>query len=167
MKHRMLGSLTVVVGLPGSGKSRLIAKLGSRATGLVADDFMNGVPFGSLVPRHPTVTDSKYYSTLIKDLRRGKSCVVSDIIFCDVLVRTELEAAVKADARGVQVSWQFFENNQRKCAANAHRRARKESLATELKLIKFLGRKYFVPEGIKAHAIWDAKKQIVKKSRRR
>ncbi len=103
------------------------------------------------------MTDSLHYSRLIRDLRAGKSCVISDIIFCDVLMRKQLELAVRSEVRNLQLTWQFFENNKSACEKNARRRGRAESLARELTLIRFLSRKYFVPEGIKAHKVWGAK----------
>lgn len=148
------GILTVVVGLPGSGKSHVMEVLRTKATGIVSDDFFKNAAIGSPIIREPSVTDSRIYSQLIKDLRNGKRCVISDIIFCDSLMRHQLECAIQGDAGPVVVKWEYFENDPRRCSENAMRRNRKKTLARELKLIEFLSRKYFVPKGVKARKVY-------------
>ncbi|MBN8549997.1 MAG: hypothetical protein J0M12_11835 [Deltaproteobacteria bacterium] len=156
-RNKARGTLTIVVGLPGSGKSHLIEELTRKATGLVRDDFMAGIEYSPLIWRLPTVTDSAVYPRLISDLRSGKQCVISDIIFCDTLIRLEIENAVRRDVPKVDLRWEFFENNPTACKANARRRARKKSLSKELKLITFLSRKYILPEEATAHKVWVEK----------
>ena len=159
---KKLGTLTVVVGLPGSGKSTLLGALKMSTTGIFADDFMKDIAPGSPITRDPSVTDSRHYSKLIQNLRNGKSCLISDIIFCDSLVRAELELAVRNDVRNLDLKWEFFDNDPKQCISNARHRGRQKTLSREIKLIQFLSRKYFVPEGIKSRKVWKAKKRITK-----
>ena len=152
------GHLTVVVGLPGSGKTTLLSKLRKKATGLFADDFMKNISPDSPVKRDPTFTDSRHYRTLITDLRKGRSCVISDIIFCDTLLRAVLALAVNIDVKNLKLDWKFFENDPEQCIINARYRNRPKTLARELKLIRFLSQKYFLPEGVTPLKIWKAQK---------
>ena len=158
--------LTVVVGLPGSGKSTLLKSLKKTVTGIFADDFMKDVAPGSPVLRDPSVTDSRHYPALVRNLRDGKNCLISDIIFCDTLVRAELELAVRNDIRNLDLKWEFFDNNPRQCISNAKCRGRPKTLKREVKLIQFLSRKYFVPEGVKTRAVGNAKTRIIKRGTR-
>ncbi len=158
--------LTVVVGLPGSGKSTLLKSLKKTITGIFADDFMKDVAPGSPVLRDPSVTDSRHYPALVRNLRSGKNCLISDIIFCDTLVRAELELAVRNDIRNLDLKWEFFDNNPQQCIANAQHRGRQKTLKREIELIQFLTRKYFIPEGIKARAVGKAKTRITKRGTR-
>lgn len=160
------GILTVVVGLPGSGKSRLLTVLRKAANGTVTDDFMRNIDLATPIQRDPSVTDSRAYPTLIVDLRNGKRCVISDIIFCDTLVRAQLEIAVRADVPNIRIIWEFFENNRAACEANARRRGRKQTLDRELKMIRFLSAKYFVPLNVKAHKVWKPPGRVATASKR-
>ena len=159
--------LTVVVGLPGSGKSTLLKSLKKTITGILADDFMKDVAPGSPIVRDPSVTDSRHYPALVRNLRSGKSCLISDIIFCDTLVRAELELAVRNDVRNLDLKWEFFDNNPQQCISNARHRGRQQKILNrEVQLIQFLSRKYFVPERIKTRAVGKAKKRITKRGTR-
>lgn len=150
------GEVIVVVGLPGSGKSTLMRSLRKQATGMVSDDFMRLIP-PSPTRREPTMTDSLDYPRLVRDLRRGKRCVVSDVIFCDALMRAQLESALRHDVENFEIVWEYFEKNLKACERNARRRARKDSLKLEIALIRHLGRKYFVPQGVRPHRVWKGK----------
>lgn len=147
------GKVIILVGLPGSGKSYLIKALKKKASGLVSDDFMKDAALNSPINREPSITDSRHYHRLISDLRDGKECVISDIILCDALFRIQLDMALKIDAPTCTVKWEFFENNPEACVKNVRRR-RKPSWAREIKLIRFLSRKYFPPHGVKPRAVW-------------
>ena len=151
----MSGKITIIVGLPGAGKSRLIKRLSKRCNGIVADDYLKHVA-NSPIERTAHFNDSIYYKQLIKDLRKGLSCIISDIVFCDTLVRREVEMILTSDVPDIDISWEFFENSPRKCFANAKRRGRKV-LEREKDLIRVLSAKYFVPKGVKAHKVWAPK----------
>lgn len=158
--------LKILVGLPGSGKSHRIAQLKTSTTGLSVDDFMKDIPLNAPVRRDPRFTDSKHYSTLIKDLRNGLSCVISDIIFCDTLLRLEAEAVLRADVPKLRIEWEFFENNPRQCKINATQRG-KNTLRRELKLIDYLSRKYIVPQNSKVLPVWSGKKSRITNASKR
>lgn len=147
--------LVVVVGLPGSGKSHLIkSKIYSKWPKY--DDYFAKVATGSPIKREPSVTDSFYYQELIEQLLAGQSCLISDVIFCDSLLRHALEIAIKLDAPSAKIEWIYFENNPEVCIRNARKRARPATLAREIKLIKYLSRKYFVPTKAKPKACYSA-----------
>jgi hypothetical protein len=110
------------------------------------------------IPREVRFNDSIHYAQLIKDLRRNRSCVISDIVFCDTWIRHEAETILKADVPGLEIRWLFFENSPRKCVANARRRGRQHTLERELKLIRQLSKKYILPAGVKPLKVWAPKR---------
>lgn len=94
-----------LVGLPGSGKSTLIAKYKEKGfacfDGIRANDGW-----------HPNIVEaSRLYLC-------GKDMLIADIDFCRQHRRTELQAAMPAPVR-----WIYFENNPLQCAANCIYRA--------------------------------------------
>ena len=156
--REMTGKITMVAGLPGSGKSRLLNNLRRKITGLSSDDFFRAVIENEAgIQREVRFNDSLHYLRLVKDLRRGKTCLISDIVFCDTWIRHEAEEILRADVPGVEIEWKFFENSPRKCAANVRRRNRTKTLQRELLLIRQLSRKYILPAGVKPYRVWTPK----------
>lgn len=147
----------ILVGLPGSGKTRKFKNLARKATGLAQDDFLNHIVDKAEVQREVRFNDSIHYKKLITDLRRGKECVISDIVFCDTWVRHEAQIILESDVPDVEIDWIYFENSPRKCMANSKRRGRKETLDRELRLISSLSAKYIIPQGVKALKVWAPK----------
>ena len=150
----MSAELTIVVGLPGSGKTHRMRSIKRRTTGLCVDDYMMEAHDPWEIGRSYHFNDSCHYKKLVSDLRRGLRCAISDIIFCDTMVRLETAAILNADVPKIQISWEFFANTQRKCLANARRR-RRDTLSREEQLIKLLAAKYIIPKGYKPHKVWS------------
>jgi hypothetical protein len=142
--------LTVVVGLPGSGKSRLLDGLRESCHGVVADDY-HAAPHGG----SPEVTASRHYPALVAALRVGLDCAIADIAFTDTGRRLELDRVIRADVAGVSIEWVYFENDLEACLANVGRRGR-ESRAEEEEMARWLAPWYFVPEGVAALPVWQA-----------
>jgi hypothetical protein len=143
-----VATLTVVVGLPGSGKSRLLDRLRAACPGVVADDYHAAAHGGS-----PEVTDSRHYPALIAALRAGLDFYVADIAFTDSGRRLELDRVVRADVAGVVIEWVFFANDLGACLANVRRRGR-ESRAEEEEMAQWLAPRYFVPQHATVLPVW-------------
>lgn len=143
-----MATLTVVVGLPGSGKSRLLDRLRAACPGVVADDYHAAAHGGS-----PEVTASRHYPALINNLRAGLDCAISDIAFTDTGRRLELDRVVRADVAGVVIKWVFFANDLGACLANVRRRGR-ESRVEEGEMARWFAPRYFVPHGATLLPVW-------------
>lgn len=157
----MPGQVSIIVGLPGSGKTCEFNALKRTASGLCEDDFLLEVLDNAGVLREVRFNDSIHYKKLVTDLKKGKHCVISDIIFCDTWIRHEVEVILTADVPDLSIEWIFFENAPRKCSANAKRRGREETLKRELKLIRYLSKKYVIPRGVKPLKVWTPPKTSI------
>lgn len=164
-RNRPMALLIGIVGLPGSGKTHYMKKLRTRKFGLVADDLMAGVPMDLPINRFPLFTDSVHYNRLIRALRAGKDCVVSDIIFCDTLARIDVERVLCADVPGLEIRWTYFRNDPRQCAKNVRMRKR-ASQGLELRLIRQLSQKYFPPQNAALLPVWKGSSRPAKPKRR-
>lgn len=146
----MRGKVTIIVGMPGSGKSCLINSRVTEATGVCVEDFM-AFPYDDSV----RFTDSRYYSELIRDLRKGRHCIIADIFFCDTALRDEAERVIHRDCPESSIEWIFFENDPAACRENAIRRNR-EIVDHDVVMIDKLTKKYFVPEETAVLPVWKA-----------
>jgi hypothetical protein len=144
-----MARLTVIVGLPGSGKSYRIGELRISKSGVCVADFMK-----DSIGHSPRFTDSKHYPRLIMDLRDGKDGVIADVAFCDTGRRIEAEQVVTRDVPEVTIDWEFFENGQAKCRDNARRRNR-SNLTEELQKIEDLTAKYYIPRAAEQRTVWS------------
>jgi hypothetical protein len=107
-------TLTVIVGLPGSGKSALIrSEFPAGSVAKCVEDFHER----SLDNSH-TVTSSQYYREVLGHLRGGRDCVIADIAFTDASQREAIRCAFQADVPGVVISWIYFKNDPRQCMTN-------------------------------------------------
>jgi predicted kinase len=141
------GKLTVIVGLPGSGKSTLVEEKKRFVTGLCVHDYHAAAHNDS-----PRVEDSRYYHGLIESLRAGHDCVIADIAFCDARRTVRLCEAFTGEVAGLRLEWIYFENAPDKCRSNIQRRAR-ESVSSDLKALDEFAQLYRIPEGVAPRAI--------------
>lgn len=145
-----IGRLLVVVGLPGSGKSRLIdERLGQTVTGLRVHDFHADAIDGS-----PEVKKSRHYIPLVQKLKAGHDCVIADIEFCrpgrrDAFVRTLQEALP-----GLEVEFHCLRNQPDRCIRNVLSRCRK-SVDEERRKILELSNDYTLPAGAIEYDVFE------------
>lgn len=144
-----MAKLTIVVGLPGSGKSTLIERVMNSIPGVCIEDYMkNSINYSRLF------TYSRHYETLIGDLLAGKDCIIADIIFCDTACREDAVRIVRQNVPDVEIEWLFFENAPEKCKINAIRR-NSQLLQQELEYIRLLSVKYQIPDGAKVVDVYS------------
>lgn len=101
--------VTFVLGLAGSGKSHYIAGLG--ADWVCEEGFMSASGHEA------------NHRELVRRLRRGETCAVSELQMLSRYVRAGYEARLKRNAPGARIRRVFFENNLN--AANRNCRLRK------------------------------------------
>lgn len=141
-------TLTIVVGLPGSGKSHLIREYAAaHPAALVVDDY-------HAAPHHdsPAVEDARAYPELVAALRAGRDALVADIAFTDAAARDEFARVLGAEP-GVVLAWVFFENDLAACLANIARRDR-ASRADEEWAAREFAPGYVVPPGVVPRPVW-------------
>ena len=154
---RPIPTLTVLVGLPGSGKT---FHLNTYHAGRFVDDFKGRA-------RHncPSFSCSRFFPRLTRMLRAGVDCAISDIAFCRDEDRASIEAVLlrrvggcavhpggfEAATRGlppINIEYVFFENAPDKCRANVTERNRLEDID------KLTGA-YHIPAGVAPLPVWS------------
>lgn len=137
--------LIIITGLPGSGKTNLMQGLigeGKVLQDCAYDDFHANADGDST-----EAVNSKYFCSLIDNLRFGKDCAVSDVAFCEEPRRSSLIAAVKLRIPAVEADLRFFENEPEICIQNVRRRPR-VSVEQEINLIDQYRGLYTIPDGV-------------------
>ncbi len=145
-----LGTLIIVVGLPGAGKSTKLQEIRSSLTGLSIEDF-HGNAFGD----SPAVKDSRHYRALLEALHAGHSCAIADIEFCDPVRRDRLHQAIVAELPELQIEWIYFENAPKKCESNIRLRNR-QRVDKDLQALADLADRYVIPDGVSPIPIWQS-----------
>jgi len=122
--------VVVIVGLPGSGKTRLIQEF--KARGYQCFDDMN---------QNWECTTAR----MVQLIKEQRDIACSDIMFCTRFFRRRLERIL-----GVPLRWIFFENNPWQCAKNSlYRHIFEEDDRPLLEEINMIGRlsRLYAPHG--------------------
>jgi|SRR5580658_6945634 hypothetical protein len=143
------GKLTIIVGLPGAGKSTEVKRMRPSITGLCIEDF-----HANAMQDSPAVKDSRHYRALIEALQGGHDCVAADIAFCDPKRRMNFEQAIIQDVPTVHMSCKYFQKDYAKCENNIRRRDQKNSEPALEKLREFFP-KYVIPDGVTPIPVWQ------------
>ena len=132
--------LTVVIGMPGSGKTTYTKQL--LKNGEIEsfyDDFQAKAPEKD---KNPYL--SRHYSSAVSDLRLGKNVAISDIRYCVQRELNLLLAAILNAVPDIELDLRYFKNEPDKCKANVVKRA-SASTELQLKLIDEYSPQYKVP----------------------
>jgi hypothetical protein len=136
-------NLTVLIGLPGSGKTTYIDNHFKDVR--IFDDFQKDAKDNSSV-----FEKSRNYLPLVKAFIDGKDCVIADIAFCDpknlTIVAESLKEIADVFELNIKVDYLFFKNDPQKCKINATDRGRFKH-PDELKKIDELSKIYRIPSG--------------------
>lgn len=138
--------LTILVGLPGSGKSTYAVNLQKKTPGMKRyEDFLG-------VPR--CLDEDRGLFFLLDDVRSGRPVVADDVFLCRMHDRTIFETVLRPFVPdGYSVRWIYFSNSPAICRKNVeHRNRRKPSDARfrdAIHWVENLTSLYLIPPGIK------------------
>jgi len=148
--------VTIMVGLPGSGKTKYLQAMNALTyehgvnepdTTIYFDDF-----HGSALDNSSAFFKRKHYQNLSLALAGGRDCILSDVAYC---CPERLRQAVEGlenlagqTKRTINVKFIFFRNDPERCKANARRRFeqdRQRNISEEIRLIESLSSVYSPP----------------------
>jgi len=149
--YNTLGQLTLIAGLPGSGKTRWMKKNFPTADFLMIDDFM-----AHALHDIGRFTYSLWYFPLVFALRSGRNAVISDIAFCEDERRKEAERVMSDSVKDLVYRWHFFEHAAAICRQNIERRAREEGNTQEdaFRELNRLSPLYHIPSGFPVEPVF-------------
>ncbi|MGB0155433.1 MAG: hypothetical protein ACPGFB_15505 [Verrucomicrobiales bacterium] len=144
------GKLTVLIGMPGAGKSTRIDNVLEPTTdGMCVHDFQKGVLKEKRFP-----ANSQYLEALIDCLNLGQDCVIADIQFCRKDRREQIIGAIADRVPNLSIEYQCFENDPDRCRANAIERDGPK-LERELEKITEITEVYSIPAGAEMLEVSD------------
>ncbi|MES2930753.1 MAG: hypothetical protein V4665_03135 [Patescibacteria group bacterium] len=141
----IMQKITIIIGLPGSGKSTYISSNEEFRNSVICDDYHK-----SSYKKSREFIDSIYFEDLKKGLLGGKNIVISDIAFCksdrlnkitENIMNLIAELEIKA-----HIEYRYFENDPYACIDNILRRNRVERVEREIEFINMMSSQYHIPE---------------------
>ena len=144
-------TVTILIGLPGSGKSEYLKSAHQRGEPTF-DDF-----HANAIENSHAFENSRQRDPLKAALAAGKDCRVSDIAFCNAAHLRSVIAGIIALGcelgTPVTVELLYFANDPLACKDNVQRRNR-DSLPKELAMIEALTTLYVIPPGARTLPVW-------------
>ena len=142
--------LTMICGLPGSGKSHWIEQHEKEFARVIPDFFKNALFNCSDGGRK--FWRGRSYPELIVDLRSGRQCCIADVILCRAEARDSAEKVLREAVPGIEITWLAFENKPELCERNVkydHER-KGRNLEHRLQTIRELAPAYSIPDNAAA-----------------
>ena len=147
-------TVTLITGLPGSGKSTYLWEHEAELHhALVCDDYHEHAP------KHThEFQNSVYYDEVIDALNRGRDVVLTDIVWCNPIPRRTLIATLQEElerlGRTISTELWCFENDPDACRKNVLRRGRLGLTEIELGYIETVSEMYVIPETTKVLPVY-------------
>jgi hypothetical protein len=95
--------LVVWYGLPGSGKSAQLRRLGD-AGYRIFDDFMQDP-----LRRRSGISSSRHFEVFLNALQAETPCAIADIQLCRNVFRSEMKETLSAHVRSLSLQWHCFD----------------------------------------------------------
>jgi len=142
----IMQNITIIIGLPGSGKTTYIKNnLEKFKDTIICDDY-----YKSSYNHSHNFEDSIYYQDLRRALEDGKSVILSDIAWCKferrILLEKNIQNILKDFGIKTEIIFICFENNPEACKKNVLRRSRDGRVERELKFIDEVSVQYVIPQ---------------------
>lgn len=150
------GTLFIIIGLPGSGKSFLIKTkfMGMLSKENIFDDYHKDSYNNS-----PEIEKSCNYSKLINRLMAGDDCVISDIEFCKTRHLNKLLDKLNSIVTSLNYELHCFRNQPEQCMKNVKHRNRENAKSEIIKIME-LTKLYTPPQKSILYDVALAKDQI-------
>jgi len=129
-------TLTIILGLCGSGKSHLIKLIASEIR--FDEGFLN------------CKADHEW---LFRALKRGEDCAVIEICYCVESYRKQFLAELAHRVKKVHVRWLCFENDIRRANANCRLRPTRNP-KSHMRINRRVRKEYTYPEGATILKVW-------------
>ncbi|MFZ2072361.1 MAG: AAA family ATPase [Minisyncoccia bacterium] len=138
--------ITIIVGLPGSGKTTYIENNKNNfKNAVICDDYHK-----SSYNHSHNFEDSVYYEDLKRTLKSGEDAVLSDIAWCKTERREILEKNIKNILEDIKINAEiifiYFENNPEACKKNVLKRNRNGRMEREMQFIDEVSAQYTIPD---------------------
>ena len=135
-----MAKVTILIGMPGSGKSTFLGECKKEQNGIsIFDDY-------HAYSDTPDFKDGLFYNKLRMDLQNNKNCFIADVAYCDQSRLKEAKEAIENIAADlniqIDIKCLYFENNAGACNNNVEKRNRKQ-----LEEIKKRSETYLIPDG--------------------
>lgn len=134
---RKVGTLTVIIGLCGSGKSWVLDRLDVEVK----------------LPHDGFASDRRHFDHVVDGLRSDKSCAVIEIAHCDPIQRTTFEREIRIAVPHVSIRYICFENDLRKANENCRRRKDGRDLERLRRINDHYTEVYSIPAGAEVRPI--------------
>jgi len=133
----IMGTLTIIMGLCGSGKSHLLAELISKS------------PMGAYVKDEGLLTEhfEDNYKYLLDSLKNRINSFVAGGEFCFKNNQEILISRLKKDIPDLKIEYYAFENDLEKANNNVKKRTNKSDVKGHMQINAKLSNDYYIPKG--------------------
>jgi hypothetical protein len=129
----MMGRITFLLGLCGSGKSYLGKQLSDDTGAKVYENLLSNN--GARLPE------------LVDTLQRGENCIVHEIAFCESEPRARIQEFLTSQVKGLKITWICFENDIETANWNVMHRNDGRDVEAHLSLNQWYRQVYTYPDG--------------------